>query len=193
MINLPASSHPRLAGRGIPRICWRAAGLVVAALAFLAGAPAALAVPLPPTDGGGPAVTPPPPPSITAAAHLPLSAVAAIVAATVVLSVATTLLTLSLERRRQARRTPTAAAESPIPRIVDNSACRIGFSRAAISFGIRPAPIAQFGIVEYEGFSPISADAGRRTDHPHLRHVRTPVQSEWRPKTMQKGDRRGRI
>jgi hypothetical protein len=113
MINLPASSHPRLAGRGIPRIRWRAAGLVVAALAFLAGAPAALAVPLPPTDGGGPAVTPPPPPSITAAAHLPLWAVAAIVAATVVLSVATTLLTLSLERRRQARRTPAAAAESP--------------------------------------------------------------------------------
>jgi hypothetical protein len=109
MIHQLASSQPRPAGRGIPRMRWRAAGLVVAALAFLAGAPAALAVPLPPTDGGG---TPPPPPSITAAAHLPLWAVAAMVAATVVLSVATTLVTLSLEHGRQARRTAAAAAES---------------------------------------------------------------------------------
>jgi hypothetical protein len=111
MIHQLASSQPRLAGRGIPRIRWRAAGLVVAAVAFLAGTPAALAVPLPPTDGGGPLVAPPPPP-ITAAAHLPLWAVAAIVAATVILSVATTLVTLSLEHGRQARRTAAAAAES---------------------------------------------------------------------------------
>jgi hypothetical protein len=81
------------------------------ATAFLAGAPAALAVPLPPSDGGGPPAIPPPPPP-TAAAHLPLWAVAAIVAATVVLSVATTLITLSLERTCQARRTPAAAAEA---------------------------------------------------------------------------------
>ena len=108
MIRQPASSQPRLARRGILRIHWRATGLVVAAMAFLGGAPAALAVPLPPPDGGGPALPPPPP---TAAAYLPLWAVVAIVTATVVLSVATTLVTLSLEQMRRSRRTPTTAAD----------------------------------------------------------------------------------
>lgn len=106
MIHHSASSQPRPAGRGIPRIRRWATGLAVTAIASLAGAPAALAGHQPPaaTDPG-----PPPPPPAPAAAHLPLWAVVTIVAATAVLSVATTLITLSLERRRRARRTPAAA------------------------------------------------------------------------------------
>ena len=115
MIHHSASSRPHPAGRGIPRTRRWATGLAVAALASLAGAPAALAGPLPPPGG---AVTdpipPPPPPSPSAAAHLPLWAVVAIVAATAVLSVATTLITLALEHRRRARRTP-ASAPGPQP------------------------------------------------------------------------------
>ena len=66
----------------------------MAALASLAGAPAALAGPLPPPGGPVTDPVPPPPPPAPAAAHLPLWAVVTIVAATVVLSVATTLITL---------------------------------------------------------------------------------------------------
>ena len=47
MIHPSASPQPRPAGRGIPRIRRWAAGLAVAALASLAGAPAALAGPCP--------------------------------------------------------------------------------------------------------------------------------------------------
>ena len=112
MTHQPASSQPRLTERRIPRIYRRATGLAVMALAFLAAAPAALAIPLPPPDGGGPPGPPPPPPSTTAVAHLPLRAVVAIVVATVVLSVATTLVTLSLEHMRRAR---IAAAAAPQP------------------------------------------------------------------------------
>ena len=109
-----ASSQPRPAGRGIPRIRRWAAGLAVAAIASLAGAPAALAVPLPPPGGAvTDPVPPPPPPSATAAAYLPLWAVVTIVAATAVLSVATTLITLSLEHRLRGRRTPASAPGSP--------------------------------------------------------------------------------
>jgi hypothetical protein len=88
----------------IPRIRRWTTGLAAAAIASLAGAPPALAIPLPP-PGGGTGSPPPPPPSTTAAAHLPLWAVVTIMAATAVLSVATTLITLSLEHRRGARRT----------------------------------------------------------------------------------------
>jgi hypothetical protein len=91
----------------IPRIRRWATGLAAAAIASLAGAPTALAIPLPP-----PGTPPPPPPSTTAAAHLPLWAFVTIMAATAVLSVATTLITLSLEYRRRARRT--AAAPGPL-------------------------------------------------------------------------------
>ena len=100
----------------IPRIRRWATGLAVAAIASLAGAPAALAIPLPPPGGG--TGTPPPPPSTTAAAHLPLWAVVTIVAATAVLSVAATFITLSLEYRRRARRTaaaPRLPAGPPTP------------------------------------------------------------------------------
>jgi hypothetical protein len=110
MIHHSASSQPRPAGRGIPRARRWAAGLAVAALASLAGAPAALAGPLPPPGGAVTNPVPPPPPPAPAAAHLPLWAVVAIVAATAVLSVATTLITLALEHRRRARRTPAATA-----------------------------------------------------------------------------------
>ena len=112
MIHRSASSQPHLAGRGISRIRRWATGLAVAAIASLAGAPAALAGPLPPPGG---AVTDPvpPPPSPPAAAHLPLWAVVTIVAATVVLSVATTLITLSLEHRLRGRRTPASAPGAP--------------------------------------------------------------------------------
>jgi hypothetical protein len=109
MIHHSAPSQPRPAGRGIPRIRRRATGLAVAAIASLAGVPAALAVPLPPP--GGPVTDPvPPPPPAPAAAYLPLWAVVTIVAATAVLSVATTLITLSLEHRHRTRRTPAVAA-----------------------------------------------------------------------------------
>jgi hypothetical protein len=101
----------------IPRIRRWATGLAVAAIASLAGAPAALAVPLPP-PGGATSDPVPPPPSTTAATHLPLWAVVTIVAATAVLSVATTLITLALEHRRRARRTaaaPRTPASPPTP------------------------------------------------------------------------------
>ena len=110
MIHHSASSQPRPAGRGIPRIRRWAAGLAVAAIASLAGAPAALAGVLPPPGGAVTDPVPPPPPPAAAAAYLPLWAVVAIVAATAVLSVATTLITLALEYRRRARRTPAATA-----------------------------------------------------------------------------------
>jgi hypothetical protein len=111
MIHQSASSQPRPAGPGIPRIRRWATGLVVAAIASLGGAPAALAVPLPPPGGAtGDPVIPSPPPPAPAAAHLPLWAVLTIVAATIVLSVGTTLVTLSLEHRRRARGTTAAAA-----------------------------------------------------------------------------------
>jgi len=109
MIHHSASSQPCPAGRGIPRIRRWAAGLAVAAIASLAGAPAALAGVLPPPGGAVTDPVPPPPPPAAAAAYLPLWAVVAIVAATAVLSVATTLITLALEHRRRARRTPAAA------------------------------------------------------------------------------------
>jgi hypothetical protein len=107
MIHHSASPQQGPAGRGIPRIRRWATGLAVTALASLAGAPAALAVPLPPP--GGPVTDPVPLPPAPAAAHLPPWAVITIVAATAVLSVATTLITLSLEHRHRARRTPAAA------------------------------------------------------------------------------------
>jgi hypothetical protein len=108
MIDQSASSQPRPAGRGIPRIRRWAAGLAVAAIASLAGAPAALAGPLPPP--GVPVSDPvPPPPPAPAAAYLPLWAVITIVAATAVLSAGTTLITLAVEHRHRARRTPAAA------------------------------------------------------------------------------------
>ena len=110
MIHHSTSSQPRPAGRGIPRIRAWATGLAAAALASLAGAPAALAGPLPPPGGAVTDPVPPPPPPAPAAAHLPLWAVVAIVASTAVLSVATTLITLALEHRRRARRTPAATA-----------------------------------------------------------------------------------
>ena len=113
MIHHSASSQPRPAGRGIPRIRRRAAGLAVAAIASLAGAPAALAGVLPPPGGAVTDPVPPPPPPAAAAAYLPLWAVVAIVAATAVLSVATTLITLALEHRHRARRTPAAAGPQP--------------------------------------------------------------------------------
>jgi hypothetical protein len=76
MIHRSASSQPHLAGRGISRIRRWATGLAVAAIASLAGAPAALAGPLPPPGGAvTDPVPPPPPPSATAAAYLPLWAV----------------------------------------------------------------------------------------------------------------------
>ena len=108
MIHHPAS-QPRRARRHRPRIPRWATGLTLTATALLAGAPAALAVPLPPPDGGGPL----PPPPITTAAYLPAWAVAAIVAATIVLSVATTVITLSIEQTRRARRERAAAAQPP--------------------------------------------------------------------------------
>ena len=114
MIHHSASSQPRPAGRGIPRIRRWAAGLAVAAIASLAGAPAALAGVLPPPGGAVTDPVPPPPPPAAAAAYLPLWAVVAIVAATAVLSVATTLITLALEHRHRARRTP-ASAPGPQP------------------------------------------------------------------------------
>ena len=110
MIHHSASSRPHPAGRGIPRTRRLATGLAVAALASLAGAPAALAGVLPPPGGAVTDPIPPPPPPAPPAAHLPLWAVVAIVAATAVLSVATTLITLALEHRRRARRTPAATA-----------------------------------------------------------------------------------
>jgi hypothetical protein len=108
MIHQPVSSQPRPAVHGMPRIRRRATGLTIAATAVLAGAPAALAVPLPPPDGGG---SVPPPPPVTAAAHLPLSVVVALVTATIFLSVATTLITLSIEQVRRTRRAPAGIAE----------------------------------------------------------------------------------
>ena len=110
MIHRSAPSQPRPSGRGIAPIRRWAAGLAVAAIASLAGAPAALAVPLPPPGGAVSDPVPPPPPA-PAAAHLPLWAVVTIVAATAVLSVATTLITLALERRRRTRRTPPPAGQ----------------------------------------------------------------------------------
>ena len=110
MIHHSAPSRPRPAGRGIPRIRRWAAGFAVAAIASLAGAPAALAGVLPPPGGAVTDPVPPPPPPAPAAAYLPLWAVVAIVAATAVLSVATTLITLALEHRLRARRTPAATA-----------------------------------------------------------------------------------
>jgi hypothetical protein len=109
MIHHSASSQSRPAGRGIARIRRWATGLAVAAIASLAGAPAALAGPLPPP--GAPVIdpVPPPPPPAPSAAHLPLWAVVTIVAATIVLSAGTTLITLALEHRHRARRTPAAA------------------------------------------------------------------------------------
>jgi hypothetical protein len=104
MIHHSASSQPRPTGRGVARIRRWATGLAVAAIASMAGAPAALARPLPPPGGAVTDPVPPPPPSPPAAAHLPLWAIVTIVAATAVLSVATTLITLSLEHRRRARR-----------------------------------------------------------------------------------------
>jgi hypothetical protein len=113
MIHHSPSSQPRPAGRGIPRTRRWAAGLAVAAIASLAGAPAALAGVLPPPGGAVTDPVPPPPPPAPAAAHLPLWAVVAIVAGTAVLSVATTLITLALEHRRRARHTPAAAGLQP--------------------------------------------------------------------------------
>jgi hypothetical protein len=114
MIHQSASQQPRPAGRGVPRIRRWATGLAVAAIASLAGAPAALAGPIPPPGGAvTDPVPPPPPPSSPAAAHLPLWAVVTIVAATVVLSAATTLIALALEHRHRARRTPAAAPGAP--------------------------------------------------------------------------------
>src|SRR5690348_6184471 len=109
MIHHSASSQPRPAGRGIAGIRRWATSLAVAAIASLAGAPAALAGPLPPPSGPVTDPVPPPPPAPTAA-HLPLWTVVTIVVATAVLSVATTLITLSLEHRRRARRSPAALA-----------------------------------------------------------------------------------
>ena len=114
MIHHSASPQPRPAGRGIPRLRRWVTGLAVAAIASLAGAPAALAVPIPPPGGPVTDPVPPPPPSPPAAAHLPLWAVVTIVAATIVLSVGTTLITLSLEHRRRARRTTAAAADPQV-------------------------------------------------------------------------------
>ena len=113
MIHHSAPSRSRPAGRGIPRIRRWAAGLAVAAIASLAGAPAALAGVLPPPGGAVTDPIPPPPPPAPAAAHLPLWAVVTIVAATAVLSVATTLITLALEHRLRGRRTPAAAGPQP--------------------------------------------------------------------------------
>ena len=78
MIHHSASSQPRPAGRGIPRARRWAVGLAVAALASLAGAPAALAGPLPPPGGAVTDPVPPPPPA-PAAAHLPYAHCAGIV------------------------------------------------------------------------------------------------------------------
>lgn len=103
MIHHSTPSRPPPAGRGIPRVRQWAAGLAVAT-ASLAGAPAALAVPL--SLPGGATGTPVTPPPATAAAHLTVWTVVTILAATVVLSVATTLITLSLEHRHRTRRTP---------------------------------------------------------------------------------------
>jgi hypothetical protein len=113
MIQHSAPSRPRPAGRGIPRARRWATGLAVTAIASLAGAPAALAVPLPPPGGAVTDPVPPPPPPAPAAAYLPLWAVVAIVAATAVLSVATTLITLSLEHRLRGRRTPASVPGAP--------------------------------------------------------------------------------
>ena len=85
----------------------------MAAIASLAGAPAALAGVLPPPGGAVTDPVPPPPPPPPAAAYLPLWAVVAIVAATAVLSVATTLITLALEHRLRGRRPPAAAGPQP--------------------------------------------------------------------------------
>jgi hypothetical protein len=109
MIHRPASSQPRLAGRGIARTgrtLTTFSGLAAFLTAAIGLAPAASATHVPP----GPPV---PPPATTAAAHFPLWAVIAIVAATVVLSAATTLITLSLEHLHRARRTPAATAQPP--------------------------------------------------------------------------------
>jgi hypothetical protein len=62
MIHQPAPSRPHPAGRSIPRIRAWATGLAVTAIASLAGAPAALAVPLPPPGGAVSDPVPPPPP-----------------------------------------------------------------------------------------------------------------------------------
>jgi hypothetical protein len=109
MIHHSAPSRPRPAGRGIARIRRLAAGLAIAAIASLAGAPAALARPLPPPGAPVTDPVPPPPPPAPSAAHLPLWAVITIVAATIVLSAGTTLITLAVEHRHHARRTPAAA------------------------------------------------------------------------------------
>jgi hypothetical protein len=61
MIHHSAPSQPHLAGRGIPRIRRWATGLALAAIASLAGAPAALAGPLPPPGGAVTDPVPPPP------------------------------------------------------------------------------------------------------------------------------------
>jgi hypothetical protein len=117
MIDQSASSQPRPAGRGVAPIRRWATGLAVAAIASLAGAPAALAGALPPPGGTvTDPVPPPPPPSPSAAAHLPLWAVVTIVSATAVLSVATTLITLALEHRLRGRRTPASAPGGPARR-----------------------------------------------------------------------------
>lgn len=113
MTHQPASSRPRLLGRGTPRrrrTLARLSGLAVFLTAAIGLAPAAWATNLPPPGESG-APLPPPPPSTTAAAHFPLWAVIAMVTATVVLSAATTLVVLSLESMRRSRHTPAASAE----------------------------------------------------------------------------------
>jgi hypothetical protein len=109
MIHPNAPSQPRLARCAIPPIRWSVTCITAAAIAWLAGARDAFAVPLPPTDGGGIQIAPPP--TDTMAAHFPLWGAIAMVAATVVLSVATTLVTLSLQQLRPVR-TPAIAAEA---------------------------------------------------------------------------------
>jgi hypothetical protein len=185
MIHHSAPSQPHLAGRGIPRIRRWATGLALAAIASLAGAPAALAGPLPPPGGAvTDPVPPPPPPSPTAAAHLPLWAVVTIVAATAVLSVATTLITLTLEHRYRARRTPAAAPGAPTrPATAEPPPGRARSLPATSTWpattctgptaGKGPAARRQPSGVILNGCRTASPSATWRTD-PHTRHSRAP-------------------
>jgi hypothetical protein len=82
-----------------PRIRWRAIGLLVAALAFLAGTPAALAIPLPPPGGstGDPAAAPTA--LSPAAAGTPGWQIALIAIGSALLASALTLLAVHVTRR----------------------------------------------------------------------------------------------
>jgi hypothetical protein len=93
-ISTGSRKHPAIA-----RICWTAIAVVAGAMAFLAGAPAALAVHVPPPGDTGGAQLAPPPVLPAPAGGMPGWLIVLIAAASAMVACALTLLAVRATRR----------------------------------------------------------------------------------------------